>query len=972
MNGKERRERKRAKGRNSSTVRSESPPTHRHFRTQSTQSACIQNGVRKKKAPPSLLIDSRRKTPEDLGVDSDDSDCQKTRPRLYKSASIDEPMTSKLSHKKILDRSGRTPVARACANDNIEQLISELKERPPHLNEPDNAKNTPLQIAALEGFVDIVRYLISQECIINCKNIDGDTPLIDAVENGHLEVVHLLLEAGADPRLRNGKGFEPLDLVNNENDDSDAIRAALVAAKGNLSLRRPSEDQATGPKDNDGASASAPGGSPTDSLQTQASKAGSGGGEASTKSHTGRSGTTEGDAARRRTARSEPTREDLLWITPTPVKLRDAASKGDMAVVAHCLNTLKADIESMLAASRGGHDDVLDLLIALGYPEQDPDPLESSNYKAEYNTPMLAAIGGGNVKVVKLLLSQPEFDPIRRVYSGYTYYELAKQRQGSSWQEEYEVLKAAYDNHSNDGKRRSAHSTPRKSRTKRPESSNSPHASATSDRPVERIKSERPLKSSSHKHLHPNHNDRKGSTSAISDREGENGVSAKMKNRSGRSASDAGPTASFKQESGAKPRRRLLSKNEMQSDHDLKRRTSSTIDKLSPSSHEKSGCTSTDSPVSKVHEKKTSSQDALSTQREGGRKRPRTSTSPLGSMSEISKPRDVVKKKKRQKVDSLGNAFEHVPGEILPRGPAQVANMIASPEPVISPIKTPGTAPVANMGVNTLSPSSVKSPVNNRRSIISPTSSLDNAPHQDVAGSENSSPRHFEPVMHLPGQANDRPLTRVDEYGNSDVPIATSLAHGRGAQAMVDERPPGGYLPLEDEATKASESEARAAAQEEEASQKARREEAELQRQLQTEREEQEARAAKKRNDELLMQMRRAEQDRQLKEKEDRRRAELEMREEQRRARIQEEEELRRRENLPYGLRRAAELSPDLARDPAWIQIWLPVYYVTTENLDPQCDNSEAKEQWITNVQVAPILANRDLELSQCRFSKSF
>ena len=987
VNGKERRESRRVKEHASSTVRSESPPTHQHLRTHSTQLTGSQTSIRKKKAPPSLSIDIDRRTSEDPGAESDESDYQRNRPQLYKSASTDEPMTSKLSHKKILDRSGRTPVARACANDNIEQLTNELKERPQHLEVPDYAQNTPLQIAALEGFVNIVQYLISQGCNVDCKNVDGDTPLIDAVENGHLEVVNLLLEAGADPHRRNGKGFEPLELVKVENDDYDEIRAALVAAKGKHNQRRQSEDHASGAKDNDGASASAPGGSPTDSLQTQGSKAGSGGGDPSAKSHTGRSGTIEGDTSRRRTARSEATREDLLWITPTPAKLRDAASKGDIVVAAHCLNTLGvgADIESMIAAARGGHDDVLDILIAMGYPEQDPDPLESSKYKAGYNTPMLAAIGGGNTQVVKLLLSQPEFDPTRRVYRDYTYYELAKQRQGSNWQEEFEILKEAYDNNTNDGTRRSAHSTPRKVRTKRP-SSSSPHALSRSDRPGEKVKEERPRIPSSQQHLHPKDNERKGSSSAFSDREANILAPAKLKNRSGRSVSDAGSTVNSKHEPGIKPRRRLLSKNEMQSDHDTKRRADSAVGKFSSPSHEKPGRTSTDSPVSTLDDKM-KPRDAPSTHREGGKKRLRTSTSPHGSISEISKNRGIVKKRKRQKADSQEDAFEQDPGGSLPRGPAMVAHMVSSPEPVLSPIKTPGTiahmvsspepvmspiktsgtAPVANMLANPVSPMLASSPVNMRRSINSPIGSLDSTLQQDVAVFKFSSPPGNEPAMHVPGQADERAPTRTDGLGKLEHPVATGLPDRPDAQVIAEERRHNEEILREDAAVKTREREARAAAEQEEASLKAQREEAELQRQMQTEREEQEARAAKKRNDELQMQIRRAEQERQAKEKEERRRAELEMREEQRRARLQQEEELRRRECLPYGLRRAAELDPELARDPGWIYHWLPLYYVTTGDLDLDCDSEEAEERWISNVQVAPILANRDLGLSQCK-----
>ena len=964
VNGKERREPRRARKQHTTSAQSESPPPHQHLRTHSTQTTSINSNVKRKKAPPSLSIDSRRKTFEDTGPDSDDSGSQKSRPRLHKSASVDEPMTSKLSHKKILDRSGRTPVARACANDNIEQLAAELKERPHHLNEPDYARNTPLQIAALEGFVEPVRHLISEGCTVNCKNIDGDTPLIDAVENGHLQVVEILLKAGADPRMRNGKGFEPLDLVNVESDDYEAIRDSLTTAKAKF--RRPSEDQSTGAKDNDGASISAPGGSPTDSLQTQGSKPGSGG-DTIAKGHSAKP---EVDVGRRKTARREPTREDLLWIRGTPATLRDAASKGDMAVVNACLNTLRADTESMLAAARGGHDDVLGLLIALGRPpDPDPEPLSSNEYRPGHDTPMLAAIGGGNVKVIKVLLGQPRFNPTRRMYHGLTYYELAKKRQSSNWQEEHDVLKEAYDKYSSDGARTSASSSPHRVRTKHLESSSSPLAASTSERPIGMIKREHSHKSSSHKHLHPNDTERKGSSSAVSDREVEGVNARRPKVRNGRSVSDAGSTANAGSESGVKPRRRLLSKNEIQSDQDIKRKASVAVEKsppLSHASHEKRNRVSTDSPVSVPQDKKASPQDS-SFKREGGKKRPRISTSPRSSLSEVHKDHDAVKKK-RQRADSQGNAIEQERKDSMPRGPAMVANMIANPEPVMSPIKTPGTAPVAFMGGSTASPPMVRSPIEQRKSINVPVGSLDVALHQDVAMSENLSFRHDAPILQPPGQAPEHFASTSESPQKPEESASEGLHNQKMCPAMVDERDAREEKAARDiEILKARGREALAARELEEAHLKAQREEAELQRQMQTEREEAEARAAKKQNDEQQMQVRRAEQERQHKEKEDRRRAELEHREEQRRIRLQEEQEMQRRERLTCGLRRAAEISPDEARHPGWIQSWLPLYYVTTEDLDPECDKEDINERWISNVQVAPLLANRDLELSQCR-----
>ena len=974
LNAQDRRGKRRAKDFDTSSIRSESPPTHQHPRSHSTQSGNVHSGVKRRKVPPSLSIELRRKASEDAHLESDDSTSTRSRPHLQKSASIDEHNMSKTSHKKILDKSGRTPVARACANDNIEQLSIELKERPHHLNEPDYAQNTPLQIAALEGFVETVQFLLDEGCIVNCKNIDGDTPLIDAVENGHLEVVTRLLKAGADPRLRNGKGFEPLDLVNSENDEDGAIRDALVAAKEKDPQRRPSEDQAAGLRDTDGASVSASAGSPADSTQGKGAPAGS---ELPRQGQGGRA-SLGSEAARRKTARSQATREGLLWISATPERLREAASKGDTEVVGHILNSRPADTESILVAARGGHDVVLQLLIALGRNlEPDPEPLQSTEYKPGHNTPMLAAIGGGNVKVIELLLKQSGFDPTKRMYRGYTYYELAKQRQSSSWQQEYDVLKEAYDNYTAEGGRRSTHGSPRKVRTKHREASSSPRAQSRNERPVDELKRQSSYRYLSHKQVRSD-DERKDVTAVASDHEAGSLGPPRSKIRGARSASDAGSMATSKLEV-TKPRRRLLSKNEI-SDQDTKRRASLAVER-SPSSSHKPRRKSSDASATGAHDRKDSHQSSSPVKHEGSKKRPRVSTSPRSSISEAGKSLDVTKKKRR--VDSQGNdAIEQDQVEPPPRGPAMVANMIASPEAILSPVKAPGTAPVAFMGGNSASSPKARSPADVKPSIKSPFGSIDRTLQQDSPGRASQSPKQNEQVARNSALTQGTP-PKIEENGNRENldtarPDQDRKAHDkevydREAQIRKDERERQDQLNREHEVQAAREREAEAARQreaeeareQEEIRLKARREAKEVERQLQTEREEEEAREAKKRIEE--MQTRRAEHERQQREKEERRRADMEHREQMRRIRLEEEKEQHRRDALPSGLRRAAELSPDNARDPEWINKWLPLYTVETEDLDPNCKREEVNERWVANVQVAPILANKDLELSQCR-----
>lgn len=974
-----------------SSNRSESPPLRRQHRAQSSQSTDLR-GVQKRRKPHApRLSNDRRKVSEDVHGESDDSSSVHSHPHLQKFASIDyNAMSSaKLSHKKNRDKNGRTILARACAiNDG--EAEPRLKERPQDINIPDNAGNTPLQIAALEGHVKIVQILLEAGCDINCKNIDMETPLIDAVENGHLEVVKMLLDAGLDPRQSNAKGEEPLDLVNDENDNYEAIRAALIEAKEKDTVRRYSEDhtwqQHGGQRDNDVSSVGASAASPTDA---------------------GNRSPPHGPGARRRTARSQPTRDGLLWVNPTPEKLREAAGRGDMTVVDHILKMRpKADTEAVLAAARGGHDFVLGILIAIARPESDPEPLRSGDHKPAFSTPMLAAIGRGNLEVIKLLLNQPGFDPTRRLYKGLTYYELAKERQSSNWQEEYDILKEAYDNCTGRGTKKPSDSSPRKKRTKRPSAtadspghSSSPLAQGKGSSPngniheegKDGVKNESITKIALHKHLRLKDVENGEFPAVLSDRDSEPLGPPQSNIKGVRSVSDAG-IAFSKHADSLKPRRKLLSRNDLKSNQDTKRRASlqvavpstplvekkprrkSSDVSVSSKNHPKpksgyAGVPNKDTPRRKASD---GSFPAMNTEMEHpnhnshanalpGKKRPRVSTSPQGSHGDLGKASDVVKKKKRRRVDSEGNALAKDPEQPPRPGPAMVANMIAATTLMTSPSNPPGAAPVAFMGSSIASPvmiSPTRSPT--RPNTDSSVSGIDEALQRDIYQQELQRQRQAdEDILRQQRLDQQRDPEEIGQKEEEQSRIDAELREKAVADKAEKER-------IEKAAREESERLARIAHEEEEGRLEKHRQAEEAERQIRIEREEEEARVVKRARDEELHR-KRAEQDRQRKEEQERRRAEHEERERLRRIRIQEEQEQQRRASLPNSLRRAAELSPEEARDSKEITKWLPLHTVTTRELDPSCDKQVADERWIANVQVAPILAITDLDLSQCK-----
>ncbi|KAI6783841.1 Reticulocyte-binding protein-like protein [Emericellopsis cladophorae] len=400
--------------------RSPSPPLRSprsHRRSASTQfSSSTGLSMKKKRLPPPLQ-------PTDQSDESSASGSpypRKPKARSLAASSMAETTASPAkttTHKKHLDAHGRTLLARACAKSEFEIAKQRLRDSPEDLNIADYAGNTPLQIAALNGCEDIVKLLIDAGCNLDCVNYDKETPLLDAVENGHFEVIKLLLDAGVNPRKANAYGREPIDLLSEEADDYDEIREALNEARKRFGGRtKTSEDRHSHIDKNEGCDSPRRSPQPTNSASNR----------------------------RGGTVRSTKTRNDLLYQPLDDKTLLQAAGRGDEEMVARILQVKGSceDAEPMVAAARGGHDLVMQLLLGLG--EANPDPSPVSSQPAEFATPILAAIGQENIKVLELLIEQPQVDPTKR-FRGETYYEIARRRQGTNWKDEEQMLKNAYD-----------------------------------------------------------------------------------------------------------------------------------------------------------------------------------------------------------------------------------------------------------------------------------------------------------------------------------------------------------------------------------------------------------------------------------------------------------------------------------------------------------------------------------------------
>lgn len=119
-----------------------------------------------------------------------------------------------------------TPLMLAALKSQLE-VAARLIELKADVNKPGWA---PLHYAATSGNVSIIRLLLDNDAYLDAESPNGTTPLMMAAMYGSPAAVKVLLEAGADPTVKNNLGMSALDFANqvNRKDSASLISAFLL------------------------------------------------------------------------------------------------------------------------------------------------------------------------------------------------------------------------------------------------------------------------------------------------------------------------------------------------------------------------------------------------------------------------------------------------------------------------------------------------------------------------------------------------------------------------------------------------------------------------------------------------------------------------------------------------------------------------------------------------------------------------
>jgi ankyrin repeat protein len=130
-----------------------------------------------------------------------------------------------------LDDDGRTGLQIAAVNGNL-QIAAILIKADAHLDAKDRLGNTPLHYAVDRNRDEMAQLLLDVGAPVDAENRNGMTPLMIAASRGNLVIVQALLAKGANPRKADFTGRDALGWA------ADSRRPSVIQALQRAQAKR--------------------------------------------------------------------------------------------------------------------------------------------------------------------------------------------------------------------------------------------------------------------------------------------------------------------------------------------------------------------------------------------------------------------------------------------------------------------------------------------------------------------------------------------------------------------------------------------------------------------------------------------------------------------------------------------------------------------------------------------------------------